>query len=97
MTDDFFAPPPFKAEEALAGLKRQLREWRLVEREGRFELQGRAIAELRLDGGAIHARTVRKPAMSPQWDETRLWSSADVRRFGDALRRQLAHWADRDD
>ena len=97
MTDDFFALPAFKADEALAALKRQLREWRLVEREGRFELQGRAIAELRLEGSAIRARTVRKPAMTPQWDESRLNSSADVRRFGDALQRQLARWADRDD
>ncbi len=97
MTDDLFALPAFKADEALAALKRQLREWRLVEREGRFELHGRAIAELQIESGAIRARTVRKPALSPQWDETRLNSSADVRRFGEALQRQLARWADSDD
>ena len=97
MPDDFFAPPAFKADEALAALKRRLREWRLVEREGRFELQGRAIAELQLEGGAIRARTVRMPAMSPQWDETRLHNSAEVRRFSEALQQRLAHWPDRDE
>ncbi|WP_428420155.1 hypothetical protein [Methylibium sp.] len=97
MTDDFFAPPPFKAEEALTTLKRSLREWRLVERAGRFELHGRAVVELALEAGAIRARVVRQPAQSPQWSDKLLRNSADIRRFGDELKQLLARWDDSDD
>ncbi len=49
MSDDFgFAPPPFKADEALQRLKRDLRELGLSEREGVFERRGVAVARARL-------------------------------------------------
>lgn len=98
MSDDFFAPPPFDAEAALAGLKRELRGLKLVEREGRFELQGRPVATLDLEAGAIRARTVKRPALTPEWTAARLLrSGADVRRYTDELKAQLAGWSDRDD
>ena len=66
MNDDAFAPPAFKPDEALAGLKRGLRELGLTEREGRFELAARPVASLALEAGAITARMVKHPALSPQ-------------------------------
>jgi hypothetical protein len=97
MSEDFFAPPPFQADAALAGLKRELRALRLTEREGRFELQGRPVASVALDAGAIAARLVKRPAQSPDWEARTLGSAADVRRFADELKRRLAGWGERDD
>ncbi len=51
MSDDSgFAPPPFKPDEALLRLKRELRELGLAEREGVFERRGLAVARVRVDG-----------------------------------------------
>ena len=98
MADDFFAPPPFKAADSLAGLKRSLRELRLAEREGRFELRGQAVAELALDGETIVARRVKRPSRSPEWQQRSvLRNGADVRKFLDDLKRELSGWSDSDD
>jgi hypothetical protein len=97
--DDFgFAPPPFKPDDALAGLKRSLRELGLAEREGRFERRGVAIARATVDGAAIAAAVVKKPSrFSPEWQTRTLASGADVRDFLAHLKQQLATWSDRDD
>jgi hypothetical protein len=93
-----FALPPFKPDEALAGLRRTLRELGLTEREGRFERAGTAIARLAIDGGTIAASVVRKPSRnSPEWTTRALKSGADVRDFAADLKRKLAGWSDRDD
>jgi hypothetical protein len=93
-----FAPPPFKAEDALAGLKRSLRELGLAEREGRFERRGVAIARATIEGGAIAAAVVKKPSrLSPEWQAKTLTSGADVRDFVAYVKKQLAAWSDRDD
>lgn len=97
MSDDFFTPPPFKADDALQGLRRELRALRLTEREGHFELQGRPVVTLEVQAGAITARTVKRSAQSPDWTSTTLRHAADVRRFTEELRRQLARWSERDD
>lgn len=97
MADDFFAPPPFKAADSLAGLKRSLRELQLAEREGRFELRGQPVAELRLEGDTIVAKAVKRPARAPEWTSRTLKNGADVRKFLDDLKRQLAAWRDSDD
>ena len=61
-TDDFgFAPPPFKPEEALQRLRRDLRELGLSEREGVFERRGLAIARVRVDGAQLAAALVERP------------------------------------
>jgi hypothetical protein len=98
-TDDFgFAPPPFKPEDALASLARSLRELGLVERAGQFERRGTAIARAVIDGDALRAARVKRPSRtSPEWQERRLRSSADVRDFVADLKKQLALWSDRDD
>lgn len=97
MSDDLFAPPPFDADRALIGLKRQLRELRLTERAGGFEWKGQLMVELALDRSAIRIRTVKQPARSPEWVSWTLTSSADVRRFTEDFARRFAQWTDRDD
>lgn len=97
MADDFFAPPPFKAADSLASLKRSLRDLKLAEREGRFELRGQAVVELALEGETIVARRVKRPARSPEWMRSVLKNGADVRKFVDELKRQLSAWSDSDD
>ncbi len=89
--------PAFKPDDALAGLKRSLRELGLAERAGVFERRGTAIAKAAVDGGAIAAAIVKKPSRnSPEWQPKTLKSGADVRAFVAELKRTLAGWSDRD-
>jgi hypothetical protein len=99
MTEDWaFAPPAFDAQEALASLKRSLRELGLAEREGRFERKTIAIARAVVEGEAIAAARVKRPSRSsPEWQERRLANSAQVRDFVADLKKQLAQWSDLDD
>jgi len=99
MDDNFgFALPPFKPEEALLKLKRDLRDLGLTEREGRFERRGTAIARVVADGATIRAARVKRPARSsPEWLEKVLKNSADARDFVADLKKQMAQWSDRDD
>ena len=93
-----FAPPPFKPDEALQRLKRELRELGLAEREGVFERRGLAIARVRIDGALLSAAIVKRPSRnSPQWQARPLASSAAVRDFGAELKKALMQWGDRDD
>lgn len=93
----FFAPPAFKPDEALAQLRRQLRELRaLTERGESFELQGLPVLELRVDGAQLQARLARRPNRHPDWDPQSLKSSADTRRFLDEVKRRLVRWNDED-
>jgi len=101
MSDDFFAPPPFKPDEALVALRRQLRELRpLAERaiDGKpgFELKGKRVVELVASADAITARIVKRPAVSPEWDTCTLKNGADVRKFVDDTKKRLARWTDED-
>lgn len=99
MSDDSwgFAPPPFKPDEALARLKRDLREAGLAERGGVFERRGSAIARVAIDGAQIKAETVAQPARSPHWQVRMLKSSAELRDYVAELKKKLAGWSDRDD
>ena len=99
MTEDTgFAPPPFKPDEALQRLKRELRELGLSEREGVFERRGVAIARVRIDGANLSAAIVKRPSRaSPQWLARTLANNAAVRDFGAELKKALQQWGDRDD
>jgi hypothetical protein len=99
MSDDWgFAPPPFKPEEALQRLKRDLRDAGLTEREGRFERRGASIAKAAIDGAVIQAAVVRRPSRSsPEWQAKTLKTSAEVRDFVADLKKKLATWSDSDD
>lgn len=93
-----FAPPPFKPEEALQRLRRELREMGLTEREGVFERRGLRIARLELADAAVQAAVVRRPSRSsPEWQSRSLKSGADVRDFAADLKKRLAQWSDTDD
>ena len=95
MSDDFFAPPPFKAAEALLPLKRSLRELRpLAERGEGFELQGQRVVELQADETTISVRLAKRPAQSPEFDRLILRNSADVRRCVDEVKKRLARWTE---
>jgi hypothetical protein len=100
MSDDFagFAPPPFKPDEALQRLHRELRGLGLAEREGRFERGGIAIARAKLAGDGIEFAIVKRPSRnSPEWATRSLSSVAAVRDACADLKKKLAAWSDRDD
>jgi len=99
MSDEkLFAPPPFKPDEALARLTRELRALGLAEREGVFERRGLAVARLRIDGVQLAAAIVKRPSRAgPQWQPRSLGSSAAVRDFAAELKKALRQWGDRDD
>jgi hypothetical protein len=99
----FFALPPFKAEEALVKLRRDLRELRTLSEKGtgtvlRWEWQGLPAIELQLaaDGKGIQAGVVKVPSSRAQWQRSTLASSGDVRRWLDDLKRALKRWGDED-
>lgn len=97
---DFFAAPAFKADEALARLRRELRDAGLTEREGRFERQGQAWARAALtaDGQSLAVAVVKKPSrQSPEWLSRTVRDSAQVRDFVADVKKRLASTADRDD
>jgi hypothetical protein len=94
--NDFFAPPPFKAAEALVQMRRQLLEWRLQERAGHFEHQGQALLGLQLDasGAAIEARHAQRGGRGLRWEHKTLSKATDVRQLLDAVKRQLSRSRD---
>jgi len=97
MSDDFFAPPPFRPDEALQRARRELRELGLTEREGRFERKGQAIARVAVDGATLRAGIVKRPGRSPEWTEKTLRDAAALRDFVAELKQKLAGWSDRDE
>jgi hypothetical protein len=93
-----FTPTPFRPDEALLRLRRELRDMGLAEREGAFQRRGVAIARVAIDGGHLAAAIVRRPARSsPEWLARSLRSNAEVRDFATELKNKLAQWSDRDD
>ena len=87
-----FAPPPFKAADALLAVKRQLRDLKLAERGNGFELRGKRVVELTTDATTITARLARKLALTPQWDTVLVKSAADQRKLVDDVKKRLARW-----
>ena len=86
------AAPPFKPDEVLIQLKRQLRDLKLTERGHGFELRGKRVAELQIEGVTIAARMARKPAITPEWDKLTMVSASDQRKWLDELSKRLARW-----
>ncbi len=102
---DFFALPPFKADEALVKLRRDLKALKLTERgtpaQPRFDWKGLPVVELDLADAssgkpAIVAAVAKNTSSRPQWERQTLSSSADVRKWLDGLRRKLQQWGDDD-
>lgn len=96
-----FAAPPFNAVDALVALKRHLRdlkirEGRLSERGTGFELSGRKVIDLTGDAQSLTAKLAKKPTQTPEWTTHVMRSQADVRKFQDTVKQQLARWTDSD-
>jgi hypothetical protein len=97
MSDDFgFAPPPFKPDDALLQLKRSLRDMKLAERGNGFELRGKRVVELTVEGAQINARLARRLMLTPQWDTQAVKSAADQRKLVDEVKKRLARWEHED-
>jgi hypothetical protein len=98
MSDDFLAPPPFNPETARATLVRALRDLRLAERGGAFELDGQPVVRARVDGAALRLDVVKRPSRSPDWEHAQATDHAQLRRFIDDVKWRVARWNDgRDD
>ena len=91
-----FAPPPFKPDDALAQIKRALRDLRLAERGNGFDLRGKRVVELTVEAAAIKARLARKLALTPQWDTQTVQSTTEQRKLVDEVKRRLARWEQED-
>ena len=87
-----FAPPPFKAGDALVQIKRSLRDLKLAERGTRFDLRGKPVLELTLDEAQIQVRIARKLALTPEWDRLVVNSSGSQRKLLDETKRRLERW-----
>ena len=93
--ENFFGPPPFDPAAGLQALRRSLRDLhQLSQRGGSFVLRGRDVIDFALEGATIRARLAQQPALTPQWEDHTLRSSADARRFLDEVRKRLARWSD---
>jgi hypothetical protein len=87
-----FAPPPFNADGALVALRRALRDMKLGERGNAYELRGKRVVELAVEGASIAARLARRPMLTPEWDRLSIRSPAEQRRFLDEVKKRLAKW-----
>lgn len=87
-----FAPPPFNADNALVTIKRALRDMKLAERGNAYEMRGKRVVELAVDGSAINARLARRLMLTPEWDRMAVKSAADQRKLLDEVKKRLARW-----
>lgn len=101
---DFFALPPFKADEALVKLRRDLRELKPLAEKGtgapvRFEWKGLPVIQLsQADGDtpALDVALAKRPSQRPEWRHQKLASSAEVRKWLDEVKSSLKRWDDED-
>jgi hypothetical protein len=87
-----FALPPFNAEAALVQIKRQLRDLKLSERGNHFELRGKLVLELAVDGAQINARLARKLALTPEFDKQLVAQHNDQRKLIEEVKKRLTRW-----
>ena len=91
-----FAPPPFKADEALVQIKRALRDMKLAERGNAYELRGKRVLELAPSPDAIAVKLARKLALTPEWDRLGVKSATEQRKLIDEVKKRLARWEHED-
>jgi hypothetical protein len=89
---DRLAWGPFKHEEALLQLQRSLRDLKLTERGSGFDLRGKPVLTLQVNGNQIEARLARKLALTPEWDTLFVKNTPDVRKLIDETKKRLARW-----
>ena len=90
--DGWMAAPPFRPDAALESLRRTLRDLRLAERGAGFDLRGKRVVELAVEGDAIAARLARRLMNTPEWDRLSVRSAADQRKLVDEVKKRLARW-----
>ena len=91
---DFFAPPPFDPATARATLVRALRDLKLAERNGAFELNGQPVVKARVEGALLKLDVAKKPSRSPDWEHAEAGDHAKLRRFIDDVKKRVARWND---
>jgi len=94
MSDDFFTPPPFDAATARATLARALRDLKLAERNGAFELNGQPVVRASVDGAVLKLEVAKRLARSPDWEYAQAHDHAQLRRFIDDVKKRVARWQD---
>jgi hypothetical protein len=87
-----FASPPFNTDNALVAIKRALRDMKLAERGNAYEMRGKRVVELAVEGGAINARLARRLMLTPEWDRAVVKSAADQRKLLDDVKKRLGKW-----
>jgi hypothetical protein len=87
-----FAPPPFNADNALVTIKRALRDMKLAERGNAYEMRGKRVVELAVDGAAINAKLARRLMLTPEWDRISVGSAEQQRKLLDEVKKRLARW-----
>ncbi len=105
---DFFALPPFKADEALVTLRRNVRDIKLLTEKvngavATFHLRQLPVVEMNLTPGmsasgqpAIVLKQAKRPSHRPEWQTHTLASSAEVRKWLDQLKLSVKRWDDED-
>jgi hypothetical protein len=91
-----FALPPFNAENALAQIRRGLRDLKLAERGNAYELRGKRVLELDPDAQQIAVKLARKLALTPEWDRLNIKTAAEQRKLLDEVKKRLARWEHED-
>ena len=94
MSDDGtgWALPAFKSDDALVAIKRSLRDMKLAERGNAFEMRGKRVVELAVEGTTINAKLARRLMVTPEWDRIAVSSAADQRKLIDEVQKRLARW-----
>jgi sulfur carrier protein ThiS len=94
MSDDFFAPPPFDPATARATLQRALRDLKLTERNGAFEMNGQPVVKARVEGAVLKVEVAKKASRSPDWEQVEASDHARLRRVMDDVKRRVSRWAE---
>jgi hypothetical protein len=87
-----FAPPPFNADNALITIKRALRDMKLAERGNVYEMRGKRVVDLSVEGTSINAKLARRLMLTPEWDRLAVKSAADQRKLLDEVKKRLSKW-----
>ena len=94
MSDDFFAPPPFDPATARATLQRALRDLKLTERNGAFEMNGQPVVKARVEGAVLKVEVAKKASRSPDGEQVEASDHARLRRVMDDVKRRVSRWAE---
>ncbi len=79
---------------ARATLQRALRDLKLSERNGAFEMNGQPVVRARIEGAVLKLDVAKKPSRSPDWEHAEASDHAKLRRFIDDVKRRVSRWAE---